>query len=468
MQGIALGALIGEPAENYADPNLTPRQAVWVKQAIRTVTIAPGMAEDGYACNAFQPNQPATCSLLPHENVTRAVTPVGNYQPWPYLLPALVQRIGTDPASALLWGRIGSAALALFLLLLGVGALLRGGADPIVGAGLLLSCPPMVLFLSSSLNTSGFEVAAGLCSACGIVALSLNPDRARESLPAITVGFCALALSRSFGPVEVAFDTGLTFALLGPTKIREITRQHSRAVGWAASLVGLAVIVNRIWERAYGSRPIVGFHDMGEVIRELGVYAPSWVREQVGLFQFLDTTMPDAAYVAWYLATGCLLAMVLVFGRGIRARVVSIGWTIAAVLIPVALQVFVIRNSEWVVQIRHVLAISATVPLVLGSQIRRPTLPARKLDWTAFGLGAVAVGIHLVGLWANARRSAVGENQPFWIGSQAAWSPPTGWLVVVVLAIFGATALLAALFLMLRRSSGSSLGSPAPSLQSER
>jgi hypothetical protein len=58
-------------------------------------------------------------------------------------------------------------------------------------------------------------------------------------------------------------------------------------------------------------------------------------------------------------------------------------------------------------------------------------------------MAALCAGGQALAWWANARRSAVGTEGPWWFGGAAEWSPPGGWWPWAALAAAGALLLLA-------------------------
>src|SRR6266436_5958591 len=112
--GIAHGELLGPRVQSYHDAALDPRQEAWVAQTVRWTHVPPGMAPDGYACNASRPAVSASCAdrvpKPPAEPLLR-LTVNGTYPPAAYLLPALLVRAARGPASGVTLGRIGNAII---------------------------------------------------------------------------------------------------------------------------------------------------------------------------------------------------------------------------------------------------------------------------------------------------------------------------------------------------------------------
>jgi hypothetical protein len=163
--GVSEGHLIGA-----ADPGVrigvTPAQVAWTAQAARLVSLPAGFDPQPFTCE-LDPSEPSAACLHTAESRTPAVTVaigVGNYQPLPYLLPAMVLRAGKTPAQALRLARAAQALTAFALLAVAVFALYDAGSPLVSLLGLMLAATPMVLFCSASLSGSGLEITGALHS----------------------------------------------------------------------------------------------------------------------------------------------------------------------------------------------------------------------------------------------------------------------------------------------------------------
>src|SRR5215213_4768812 len=115
---VAQGELVGDPAPD-ARLGANEQQIAWTRQATRTIEVPAGKAPPSAGCYIFEPAQSAGCLddwRAPAER-TSAVTPVGTYQPLPYLLPALGVSLASKPSAALHFGRLASALVPFALLL---------------------------------------------------------------------------------------------------------------------------------------------------------------------------------------------------------------------------------------------------------------------------------------------------------------------------------------------------------------
>jgi hypothetical protein len=404
--GIAHGTLLGEHVDGFHDANLTPAQEAWVAQTVRWTEVPPGMAPDGFACNAFRPMLSASCANQvppPPRETARRLTVNGTYQPAAYLLPALALRAASGPVSGLIVARLASA-LACFALLAAAAWVLRPDLT-----GTIVAVTPMALFIGSALNPSGLEIAGAVALTAGLLAVGRgNASGAPWWVAA--AGGAGLCLSRSLGPIWLAL-IGVECLAMTPT-------------GLLWSEIRLAAALNRAWEAAYGPH-LSGVRTeriavaLWQSLRSL----PRWFREQVGVYQYLDAPMPGFAYWIWAGAVAVLVfAALRVAARRERfALAISIA---AALAVPVLLEAFAMRPIGWAVQGRHVMPLSVAVPIIAGEILVRNR---RTLPRIGGAIAVLCAAVHLVGIYSDGRRSAVGMAGSWLFPLDPQWSPLLGW-----------------------------------------
>jgi hypothetical protein len=389
---------VGAPAKASLGGNAL--QIAWTNQATRAVTIPDGLAPSSVGCYIFDPRKPVT--ECPPLAAGRFVTPVGTYEPLPYLLPALVMKTASSADAGLYLGRIASALAAAALLLMAL-ALLRD--RPL---GLIIAVTPMVLFTASLLNGSGLEIAAAIAFSAALV---------RKSWTAVAISGAILALSRSAGPVWVIL-IGLLF-------------QGWKAPRRTLAVVGVAIVLNRIWEAVYGPDLMLGVANARHVI---GPAFEEWWRasiDLVGKFGYLEIHVPLWTALLWL---ALLIAILIPAFRADRLRV---GIAVAtAILFPPLFWLVQYRHTGFDLQGRHMLPLLVALPILCGSLVRN----ARRLLPIALALTGA---IQFVAWYVNARRSAVGTDGPLFFLSDAKWTPAGGWIPWLVLAALGSLALVA-------------------------
>jgi len=442
--GISEGHLIGV-ADPSARVGATERQIRWTAQAARLVAIPAGFDPTQYGCELGPGQRSAACQNAadPRPAPTTLVTTVGNYQPFPYLLPAALLRAGDSPASALRLARLGVAAMAFALLAVALFALYDAQAPLTSLLGLVLVVTPMVLFCGASLNGSATEIAGGVAFfACLLRVARPAPPRWRWwALTALSGA--TLALSRSVSPLWLVLALAIAAAWGG---VRPFVRRVGREWGGRAAAVALlaAVAVNRVWEALYGSRTLVDLHQLHAGL-VAGVH--EWwtaLPDLVGKFGYLDIKLPLVVPIAWLALVGALIA-VAAAACARRERILLAVVVAAALAGPVVFYAVFLRPIDFGLQGRHVLPILVSVPLLAGEALHRhrDRIASRALaGFAAVAIAAVAV-MQPVAWYVNARIYAVGGAGPAWFLSAPAWSPPGGWWPWLIAALLGGAAMAA-------------------------
>lgn len=419
---VSRGQWLGQQASGYDDPALSPAQHRWVMQAARAVDIPPGLGFGSLGCHAFSLEKSAACNdsgPAPPQAWSVQVTPTGTYQPLPYGPLALAARCASSPKVALLAGRTAMALWCGLLLWLAAAAL----SSALARLGLLFACTPLAFFLAGSLNPSGLEVAAAVCFFAGASGVT-GPTRSRRAaFAALAVGGFWLPVSRSMGAPYLLVLLVLAMLSSGLAAWRRAAKEGSRALSLAALCAVTGVAFNRWWETAYGPKVQLQFQALAPAVGAAARKLPGWVKQEVGVFGYLDTPMPTWAYATWGLGTVALLTIGWL--NGDRRRRANVALAIGAALgVPVALDVLLMRFTGWQVQGRHVLPLAAPLMLIAttpngGQVVTRWFKPAK-------GLVVLWAAVQLAGLYASGHRAAVGLAAP-WRWGQSEWSPLLGW-----------------------------------------
>jgi hypothetical protein len=442
--GISEGHLIGI-ADPGARVGATPRQIHWTAQAARIVMLPAGLDPTEYGCDLGPGLRSAACQNTadPHPPATSLVTTVGNYQPFPYLLPAAVLRAGDSPASALRLARLAVVLMTFALLAIALFALYDASAPLPSLLGLVLVVTPMVLFCGASLNGSATEIAGALAFFACLMRLARPGRPARRWWVLTALSGATLALSRSVSPfwLVLALLVALAWSGARPFAARWGREWGGRA---AAAFLLVAVAVNRIWEALYGSHTLV---DLSQLHAGLVAGAHEWwtaLPDLVGKFGYLDVKLPLVVPVAWLALIGALIAAAAaVSGR--RDRILLAVVLLAALVGPVVFYAVVLRPIDFGLQGRHVLPIVVALPLLAGEALyrRRDRADPRRLArFAVVALLAVAV-MQPIAWYVNARIYAVGGAGPTWFLAHPAWSPPGGWWPWLITAVLGGSCLAA-------------------------
>jgi hypothetical protein len=433
--GVSGGRLIGAP-DPGARIGVTRTQVAWTAQEARLVAVPRGLDPQAFSCELGPGGRRAACLRATdlHPPATKRVTAVGNYQPLPYLLPALLLRGGDSPPEAVRLGRVGEALVALALLAVAVFALCDAASPLVSILGLLLAVTPMVIFCAAILSGSAIEITGAVAFFCCLLRV-MRPGPIRARWWALTGATGAvLALSRSTSPLWLVLLLGLAAVWAGP---RTFARRWTE--GWpariAAGAVVLAVGLNRVWEGLYGTHLSL---DTSKLHAGLVGGVHEWWRafpELVGKFGYLEVKLPLIVPIAWFVLVGALLATAAVVGS-VRDRLALSVAVIGGFVGPVLFFALIVRRTGGGLQGRHVLAMLIALPLLAGEAVyrNRLRLPIRRLAIVAVVIPLAVAAMQVCAWYVNSGRYAVGGSGPTWFPGSASWSPPLGWAAVLTLA----------------------------------
>jgi hypothetical protein len=443
-------AIVGPTQPPFLDAKTYQDELAWVAQNTRKVRIPAGLTPGWFRCGQqTDPAISARClnNAPPLDQPGEWFNPTATYQPFPYLIPAAISWVEVSPDHVARLMRAGRALLALLLLGAAVFLLWNREARLVSFTGLVVAVTPMAVFLAATLNPSGLEIMAAMAFTCALIRLTRDEVDHRHRRRAWTVAAISggvLALSRTQGPVWVALSLAAIIPLGGVRKFLEVSLDDKRWSGPASIAVLLAIVLNRLWERIYG--PHLAF-DPTPLVTSLSqgiAQLPAVLREQVGVFNYLEVAMPLLAYGLWGGLSIALVTVALLVGsRRERLHLLLAG--AAALALPVVLVATTMRHTGFGLQGRYVLSFSLVVPLLAGEILvrrydRLRTLDARQIFYP-FVL--IAGFVQFVAWWTNARRFAVGIRGPRWFVPSAEWSPPLGWWPWLLLAAAGVCFLVA-------------------------
>lgn len=452
--GVAGGDLVGRPAAYKPGPEFGEGQLRWINSVTRAFDVPRAKTFGTIAtCNAFRPAQSAAClpdqlgrRARPPEATSLELTHVGPYQPLPYAALGVPARLAPGgAAAALLAGRLVTAAITVGLLALAVAALWSAAAGVWSLLGIVVAVSPMVVFLGSSFSPSGMEVAGGVCMAAGVVAVARTAAPRRRAWAALGAGGTVMALARTTGPY---WALALLLVLLLITGLAGLRGRMGGRRGWATVAlvaIGAGAAATVGWDLAVMPGPS-GEVDLVDGALRAGSDLPELMRQAIGVFGWLDTAMPTAAYTAWRLMLAGLVGLALLVGTR-RDRGV-LGLSIAGVLVAtIGLAVFAVYPNQFGTQARYTLPLAMVVPVLAGEIVsrRRHRLAAALPRNLPLLVGATAAGVHLLGFWSNARRQAVGVEGPVFFVGRSEWSPFIGWSLWLTLALVACGLLAAAL-----------------------
>jgi hypothetical protein len=441
--GVSRGDLIGKPAR-FPGPRRNP-QLEFVNKFTRSVTVPSRLSPVGSGCNIAQPQVSSAClyPMNPPRVQTTANTYVGNYAPAAYLLPAALLRSADNPMTADRLARLGVAVPAVLLIAAAIFLLWTPTRDGWSLLGVVIALTPMVLFMGSTMNPNGLEIAAGLAFTAAAVRITRAPDVPGWVWFAAAASGVLLASSRTLGPLWVALAVALGISLIGMREAWRTTRTVRALLAGMAVLA--AVVLNLAWEQAHGADVDFALDSLQEGISVGVASLPAVLTEAIGAFGYLEVRLPSPAYFAWWGSALALVTLALVVGAA-RERRTLVAALVVTMVVPVALYAAVFRPTGFGVQGRYILPFAVAVPVLAGEIVfrhreRLKLLNSRRLlAWFA----AVAAAVHALAWYVNARRYATGVDGPLWFFGSEEWSPPLGWWPWALLAGLGATLLVIA------------------------
>jgi hypothetical protein len=432
------------------------------------VVKVPEWAADGQRlpeCFAFRPRVPAGCApkLLSRSTTVRTTTEFSNYPPLYYLIVGVASLfLAGAPAvyaMRLVGDLLNAGLIALGLILL---ARYHPRRSPLAGA--LIALAPMVLFVTSVVNSSGLEVAAAFASWCG----GLCVIERRPVPPALAIctslSFIFLILSRPISPAEAAIIVAVLATLAGWRSLRMWIHDRSLRSLWLPG--SISVIVAGVFLLIGGQPHLLGIPAKPPLTLARAIWTGlrqtgPRLRQCIGQFGWLDTPVPSSVVVVWTSAVGAFSAVALTFSSACRRALPLLA--LAVLAMPAALEAPKVNAVGFYWQGRYWLPIVMGLPLVASAVQRGPRHVRTHVGtrWPSAPLvqvvGLLCLGVTLivaqtVAFLTALHRYQTGLGTP--TGTRAGWSPPGGASVVLALFIAGQVLLLGfVLMATLRRSS---------------
>jgi hypothetical protein len=440
--GIANGQLLGPRVPLPRNLNLPPAQFDWAQQDTRGVVTPALISPPNEVCVGGAPITAARSCVEP--------TNTGDYQPLPYLLPALALAAAHDVNSGLWLARIASALPCLAFLLLALVLLAVDARRPPIGV--LLALTPTVLFVGSVINPNGLEIASSLAFLAALLRIARSPARSPSWVwTALLVSAVVAVLSWQLGPVFAVLDVLLVLPALGREGISALWGARARRLRWTGATLAAAFCVWLVYSTASGLSH-AGFSPF-PLIHSLRLGAHQlWIvlHQAIGDFGTLTIPLPSFVDWSWWLVVLVLVGWALVLG-GRRERWWTAGTVVIAVAFPVVFYAWVFRLSGFGLQGRYVVPVLMVPALVAGEVVRAhwDQVPTRVRRWLPAGLLAIVAVIQLFA-WDLAARHAAGRPGSVWFLGDPGWRPPLGWWPWALCALLGTLALASAAVLRAR------------------
>ncbi len=445
--------LSGKPYTARLPPyTLNAAARKWISQSSRSYSLPARQTPSSLAvCMAFKPDRTAAClddapARTGTEAVT-AVTPDGVYPPFVFFPLGLAARLATTPNRAFYFARVVSAGLSLLFLAAATWCAVVRRRTFWSATGLLLAATPMVMFLTSTVSSEGVEIAAAICFWSGLLRAQAE-DSPKFAWIAIGAGGAAMALSRQLDVVWLVAGAVLFVSLLGPRLAYQRIRAGGRYSVVALGVAGIGGVTGLAWDVLASPVPKAS---VGADLRHRLSFEQVTVlaHQAIGKFGWLDTVLPNPAERTWLVVIAAVACLALVVGTW-RQRLVLVGTLISVAIATEVVEIFVISPTGYPMQTRYILAIAVVFPLVsaeivAGRDGGQSLVRIRPV--VLFGVVAMVAIVQWVAYYTNARRYGVGVTSSRSLLTQAAWQPPGGTLLWLVVCAVGVSSLAAAAIL---------------------
>lgn len=410
-------------------------------------------------CYAFHPQKPVSqCSPIPADNrqMIAQASYMSRYPPLFYAAEGTVLRTGTaiglSGPRVLYAARLVAAAMSLLAVGYGLFLLLRRFPDNVVVLATLLALPATAWFLAASVNPNGLEITAAFLLAAGVLALRFDHATGARSLAAVLavpLGTLLLCWTRPVSWVWASLILGL---LLVPTGRMEgdawRSRLPVRRLGAIATAATILVLTSAMaWfgyavqlrssesasqgdSAAWGGLPLVGR------VLLLVFHSGAILSEQIGMFGWLDTPLPQLAILAW-VSVAAVGAVIWFVGRDTVVPRWSIGMVLGLGYLAALLDEY---RGAWGWQGRYLLPVTVAVCVlaVPGLMSGLERLPA--LRSLVPGMLVVLMAVNALSVVWFLFRNVYGVHPgpgrlpavPFPRGTPS-WTPPFGQGVVLAL-----------------------------------
>jgi hypothetical protein len=397
-------------------------------------------------CIAFKRTVPASCQPAVSRN-TRTVPAVTSFSHSPPLYYALtgLPSLFVTGARGLYAMRFAGTLVNAALIALGLFLLARYHPSRWTLLGALVALAPMVLFLTSVINSSGIEIAAGFATWCAGLCLVEQTPVPRTLAVAAAIALVIFILARPITPVYAGVVVIVLGFFAGWRRIRALLRDPTLRVVGAAG--GLALVVAGIFLAVDGYPPLLGYPVQPRVGLLSGVHLTLRLTgprllQTIGDFGWLDTPAPYVTRVIWIVVTAILVVVALASSARCRRALPVLA--LAIVAMPVVFEAPRLNTSGTYWQGRYWLPLLVGLPLVAATALRNmPVRQDRRSFASAAGMviaGLVLGVAQLAGFLTALRRYQTGLGP----GPHRAprWSPPGGSGTVVALFIAGEVLLL--------------------------
>ena len=385
----------------------------------------------------------------------KALTYVGRYPPLYYTIVGLPSLVSASDG-AIYAMRLVSGLLTALLLGLSVALVTTWSSRRLLFVAVTVAATPMLLVFGSTINPSGLEMSAALCTWTGLLILVLeHAERPPPSLVAACVATsAAMALSRSISAFWLLLIV-LFVAALRPAAIRSLAADRRVRIGSAVVAVAVVVAVFYVlWAKSLNVLPVgesvLPGTPISKIVQLALGHTNLLISQFAGAFGWEFASPPLAGMALLATAVGALVLGAVVTGVR-REVVVLLALIVTALIVPLLIVISQASRDGIVWQARDGFPLYGGVILVAGA-IARASMAHPRPGQSGTGNGVVrrlvvVVAVCVAGsqladlLWAT-RRYTLGEwgSLNVFADVRGAYSPsvPTGLLVAASLGLCAA------------------------------
>ncbi len=383
------------------------------------------------SCWPFHPATPASC--VNHQptgdrDLVWMPDAVGRYHPLYYLAVGWPTRFWSG-WSALILGRLCSAAISAGLLAAAVVAATRHSRHGVAVLGVFAAATPVALNLAGGINPNGMEIAAAIALFAALFPLVRGAGPVPRGLVHQSgLAAVALAWTRTPGPLWLAISAVAVLIMTPRSGLRRLWRE--RPVRWWLAAAALASVGSAAWTLAYRSNEVIAGSGPMTAWDALKLDATkNWwndVVEAVGLLSWRDLPLPAPAYLLWLLVAYGLVAGGILAGRR-RDRWAMAALTGLTFLAPSLVQAQSAPRYGIVMQGRYLLPMLTALPILAGYLVSGSPLPGAACRFMLRAGALILLPLHLMVLWYALIRFTHGLTDPvhlnpFW----GSWHPLAG------------------------------------------
>jgi Predicted membrane protein (DUF2142) len=440
--GLSQGQWVGGPVLDWEGLTVASSglSKIWLQETSRDVYLPAHLNPPAWhECYVFRTWKSATC--VAGERTPGAglrLTYVGAYQPYAYVLPALLMKLAANPSQALGMARLGVMGLTVPLLSLALLVACQGRREAWGLIGIMTAATPMVLFLTAAMTSSGVEIAAALSFFSGLIRVAHAAARPSAlQWCAVSAGGFVLAIARPTSWAWLLVGVA-AFLLMAPTVSRVSVMRDRRLIAVVATLMA-GLVLGTSWSLMMNQHFVTSPRD---ILANLGgalASVPDMVVQEVGVFGWTDTP-PWAGVTAAWLATVAAMGIGALALGSWGQRMVLLGLIATNYVAMVGLSAIFLAFFGPAVG-RYTLPLAVSVPLYAGEILYQKRFALFSFIYRAGPLMIIltVAACQLLAWWWTARRYAVGTTGRWLFPAQpGGWQPNWGWLPWIAMATAGA------------------------------